>query len=91
MIFVSVPVLQRHWVGFVRKESYSQAMKLTFSALKYLRRRQYRGALFMRLKPEIRTHGRVRGSVGGRFTATSLSLHVYGPVGMLAGVLGTVP
>ena len=65
-------------------------MKLTFSALKYLRRRQYRGALFMRLKPENRTHGRVRSSVRGGFTAASLSLLAYAPVGMLAGVLGTV-
>jgi hypothetical protein len=28
--------------------------------------------------------------VGGEFTATALSLHAYAPVGMLAGVLGTV-
>jgi hypothetical protein len=41
----------------------------------------------MRLKPGNRTHG---SSVGGGFTAALLSLHVYAPVGMLAGVLGTV-
>jgi predicted branched-subunit amino acid permease len=43
----------------------------------------------MRLKPENRTHGRVS-SVRGGFTAASLSLLAYAPVGMLAGVLGTV-